>query len=417
MRFHVVGLPHTHTNTHYCTCAYTMKVYNFCRMMKSLGHYVYHYGGSKSDTSICNEHITVRTDAEDQEWFGSWDPFKTWAELEWDSTKPYWQVTNERSADEISKRLEHGDFIGIIGGCCNQPLTDSLVKGFHIPVEYGIGYYGTYLRNRVFESYAQQNVVHGRTKETLSGSAADVVIPNYFDPEMFPVSSDKEDYILFIGRLIREKGINTAVEVSRMTGKRLLVAGQGAVDHRLGYLKIQGGQEYRAPGLTYVGVLDTVQRAKVMGEASAVLVPTVYVEPFGGVSVEAQMTGTPVVTTNRGAFPEIVEHGKTGYRCHSLEQFVWATRHVNELDRNYIRKRAITNWSMWNIRHKYQAYFEMLHRDMYRVWRGGDSEHGNAGWNVPSVMGSGYYFDAAYEPENNPDRQTSKPPQAATPKA
>lgn len=69
MIFHVTTLPHTKTNLDFCACAYTMKVKNFCHMMMSLGHEVFHYGAEGSQVD-CTEHIQIISDAEQQKFFG-----------------------------------------------------------------------------------------------------------------------------------------------------------------------------------------------------------------------------------------------------------------------------------------------------------------------------------------------------------
>jgi hypothetical protein len=66
------------------------------------------------------------------------------------------------------------------------------------------------------------------------------------------------------------------------------------------------------------------------------------------------------VTTDYAAFSETVRHGVTGFRCHTLEQFVWATGAVRDLDPAEIRRIAVANYSIRRVRCMYQEYFEML---------------------------------------------------------
>ena len=81
---------------------------------------------------------------------------------------------------------------------------------------------------------------------------------------------------------------------------------------------------------------------------------------FGSVAVEAQLCGTPVICTPMGAFTETVEHGITGFRCHTLGEFMAATEAVKKLDRAAIRKRAIEKYSTQAIAPQYEAYFRRI---------------------------------------------------------
>ncbi len=79
--------------------------------------------------------------------------------------------------------------------------------------------------------------------------------------------------------------------------------------YRPGRLEPQDGMIYEG-NIEYIGCIGPKQRAKEMGQAKAVFVPTESAEPFGNVTVEAQFCGTPVITTDWGAFPETAEHGR-----------------------------------------------------------------------------------------------------------
>ena len=187
-------------------------------------------------------------------------------------------------------------------------------------VEYGIGYNGTFSPYRVFESYAHMHKVWGaQGGYDPDGKFYDAVIPNYLNPADYPFVSgcDKEDYFLYLGRLIQRKGINIAVETCKRIGARLVVAGQGMKSYENNRLVCEDGGVY--DNVEYVGFATGQKRADLYGKARAVFVPTTYVEPFGAVAIEAQMAGTPAITTDFGAFTETVEHGVTGFRCHTLD--------------------------------------------------------------------------------------------------
>ena len=72
------------------------------------------------------------------------------------------------------------------------------------------------------------------------------------------------------------------------------------------------------------------------------------------------MCGTPVLTTDWGAFAETVQHGVTGYRCRTLEQWTWAAKAATQLDPEKIRRYAVNNYGIERVAKMYQEWFEML---------------------------------------------------------
>jgi glycosyltransferase involved in cell wall biosynthesis len=346
MRFHVLSLPHTQTTKEYTLCAYTEKVRKFCNMMKSLGHTVFLYA-SEDNEADCDELITVATKADQLKWFGNHDYKSKFFNLTWDLNEEHWQVTNQRAADEIAKRKEPHDFICTIAGMCQKQVAD--LHPDLMTVEFGIGYSGTFSAYRVFESYAWMHSVYGAYSDpghimSVQGRFYDEVIPNYFETEDFPFSLNKEDYYLFIGRLTELKGFDIAVDVCKKLGKRLIIAGQGTPP--------TFGE--------FVGSVGPEKRGELMSKAKAVFVPSLYLEPFGGVHAEAMMCGTPVITTDWGAFPENVVEGVTGYRCRTMAEFVKAAENVSNLNPQTIRGYAVGRFSTDVVRYQYEDYFERL---------------------------------------------------------
>jgi glycosyltransferase involved in cell wall biosynthesis len=191
--------------------------------------------------------------------------------------------------------------------------------------------------------------------QEADGRAFDTVIPLFFDPVEFPYQADKEPFALYVGRLVPRKGIGVACESAAAAGIPLKVIGHGdpaLVTH----------------GAEYLGPMDWQTRNAYMARASAVITPTLYIEPFGGVAVEAQLCGTPVVCTDFGGFVETVEQGKTGYRCHYLGEFADGLHAARRLDPAYIRRRALALYSLEAVAPQYQAYLERLALLWDRGW-------------------------------------------------
>lgn len=325
--------------------------------MMSEKNEVYLYAGDENEAR-CTELITCITRDEQRMLIGI-ESAKDNLKAEFDLSKNYWQLFNSRCLEGLKKRVKPGDFICVITGICAKPIADAFPD--NITVEYGIGYGGTFSKFRVFESYSWMHTIYGsqgnNNPHAIDGRFYDVVIPNYFDPDDFECGpSEKDDYYLFIGRLIDRKGYSIASDVCQRLGKKLIVAGQG--------------EPLPVDKPNYVGVVGVKERSRLMKNAKAVFVPTLYIEPFGGVAVEAQMCGTPVITTDWGAFTETVLHGKTGFRCRTLEQFIYATENIMDLEYSAkkIRDYAEKNYSTTRVALMYEEYFDMLAKLSGKGW-------------------------------------------------
>ncbi len=358
-RFHLLGLAHIPTRREFQSCAYTQKVVKLAMMLKSLGHYVTCYGGEGSDVD-CDEFVQVLSNAERIACYGEYD----WkAEFfKHDPADAAHQAFNRNAIAAILERAQQRDFLLCPMGNYDKPIADAVGL---MTVESGIGYEGIFAKFKVFESHYWQAHVYGLTGQR-NGNFYDDVIWNYFDPDDFPHGMHKGDYFLFMGRLISRKGLDIAVQVTRHLGVKLIVAGQGSLVNPAENLKCD------EPHVTHIGTVDATQRAELMGNAIATFAPTLYLEPFGGVAAESQLAGTPTIATDWGSFPEIVEQDITGWRCHTFQEFINASKravahHGSSEWHNRIRALAVQRFSMDTAKLKYQAYFDRLSD----LWRNG----------------------------------------------
>lgn len=342
MRFHVPALPGQPLVKENSSCAYTQKVRKFAVMMHLLGHDVYTYGSAGQD-GHWTEHVACYPEVDEPPAF----------------SPDAWHAFNLAAVMAIDDRQADGDFLCLIGGRCQEWLAEQLPRMY--AVEFGIGYGGVFAPYRVFESYAWQAAVmaqYSGDAHSIDGRFYDAVIPNYFETQDFPLGAGG-DGLLYVGRLTERKGLEVCVTVARELGLELTCAGEG---------------DFQPEGAHYVGAVGPKERAELMGSARALLAPTLYLEPFGGVVVEAHLCGTPTITTDWGAFPETVSQGRDGYRCHTIGEFCHGVELCEHLDREQIRISARSQYSTQTISHRYERYFERLQTldeaGFYSAWSG-----------------------------------------------
>jgi glycosyltransferase involved in cell wall biosynthesis len=161
---------------------------------------------------------------------------------------------------------------------------------------------------------------------------------NGIDISLFPFSETSEDYLLYIGRIVPEKGLKEAIEVAQKSDQKLLIIGPIYKDTQIYF------DQFIRPKLNgkikYLGYIEQNELWKYYQKAKAFLAPLQWEEPFGLTLVEAMACGTPVIGLRRGSIPEIVIDGKTGYIVDTVEQMARAVSKIDKIDRKDCRKRA-----------------------------------------------------------------------------
>jgi glycosyltransferase involved in cell wall biosynthesis len=140
---------------------------------------------------------------------------------------------------------------------------------------------------------------------------------------------------------------------------------------------------YEGDHIEHIGSIGVEQRAELMSKAKAVFVPTTYLEPFGGVSIEAMMCGTPVIASDFGAFPENVIHGLSGFRFRTIGEAAYYASQVDLLSPKDIANYANSNFSTNVIKFKYDEYFKQLYDlrnngGFYSDWHGTIERYGKS---------------------------------------
>jgi glycosyltransferase involved in cell wall biosynthesis len=145
-----------------------------------------------------------------------------------------------------------------------------------------------------------------------------------------------EDYLVFVGRLSREKRPDRAVEIADALGMKLKVAAKiDEADHA--YYEGQIAPLFERSRVAYLGELDEAHKLELMGKARALLMPIDWPEPFGLVTIEAMACGTPVLAFRHGSMPEVIDDGVTGLLVEDSPGAIAAAPKIFELSREQVR--------------------------------------------------------------------------------
>jgi glycosyltransferase involved in cell wall biosynthesis/quercetin dioxygenase-like cupin family protein len=189
------------------------------------------------------------------------------------------------------------------------------------------------------------------------------------DLENFTFNGKPNENLLFFGRIHPDKGTRQAIEIARLAGMNLIIAGIVQDRH---YFETEVEPHIDGVHIRYVGSADPLLRDKLLGEASALLHPIDFNEPFGLSVVEANACGTPVVAFKRGSMPELVIDGVNGFLVSDVAGAVEAIRRIGTLSRKACREAAERRFSRDRMVDEYlKVYSEILskaQREDHRPW-------------------------------------------------
>ena len=185
-------------------------------------------------------------------------------------------------------------------------------------------------------------VYHGLPAQTLK--------PNY---------KPTGDYVAFLGRISPEKRPDRAIRIAQALGLRIKIAAKiDKVDEA--YFREHIASLFNLPGVEYIGEIDERSKSEFLGEASALLFPIDWPEPFGLSMIEAMACGTPVLAFRCGSVPEIIDPGVTGLIVDSMDEAIRVMPQVLALDRRSVRQKFEQRFSASRMAKDYVQVYRSL---------------------------------------------------------
>jgi glycosyltransferase involved in cell wall biosynthesis len=182
------------------------------------------------------------------------------------------------------------------------------------------------------------------------------VIPNGIAVDAFTFQPRRGEGLLFMGRMEEDKGPVLAIRAAQAAGRSLTLAGP-IVEQEWFDREIEPLLDDR---IRYIGRVNHREKNELFGQAGCVLMPSVWEEPFGLVSIEAMACGTPVVALAKGALPEIIEPGVTGFLAEDEQGLPDLVTEAMKLDRGAIRARVAARFDLSVVAEQYCRLYQQI---------------------------------------------------------
>jgi glycosyltransferase involved in cell wall biosynthesis len=193
------------------------------------------------------------------------------------------------------------------------------------------------------------------------------VVPNGINHELYSFNPRMGDYLLYLGRLNREKGIKTALEIAKKTNQKLVIAGNIVGAEEWTYFMHEVQPQLNDENVKFFGQVDFPEKVKLLSNAKALLFPIDRREPFGLVMIEALACGTPVIAFRKGSVPEIVEHGKTGYIVDTQEEMCEVIPKIGFINREHCRRVVEEKYTIKHMVDKYEEIYAQIVKNKEKI--------------------------------------------------
>src|SRR5579859_1078548 len=188
---------------------------------------------------------------------------------------------------------------------------------------------------------------HARKEVPYPLNFVGVVYHGLLMDQFRPARTRRNTHFVWLGRCVPDKGAHLAIQAAKEAGVPLILA--GTVDRNMPesmrYFSQQIKPHIDNKQIRYIGPANMKEKINLFSGARAFLNPIEWEEPFGMVMIEAMAVGCPVISFNRGAAPELIVDGKTGFLVDDVEGMVRAIASINTIDRNATRQHVEEHFS------------------------------------------------------------------------
>jgi glycosyltransferase involved in cell wall biosynthesis len=208
----------------------------------------------------------------------------------------------------------------------------------------------------VYEKYRDGYFVSISNSDRAPGLNYLGTVYNGIDLSLYPFQQSAGEDLIFLGRIHPDKGVHLAIEVARLSGLPLRIAG---IIQDQAYFREQV-EPHLDQQIRYVGPVDVLGKNELFSHAKALLHLNTIPERFGLVLAEANVAGVPVIAMDLGSCHEVIEDGKTGFLVKTVEEAAQAVQRIDKIDRIACRQRVEQCFSIDTMVNAYERVYAKI---------------------------------------------------------
>jgi glycosyltransferase involved in cell wall biosynthesis len=209
----------------------------------------------------------------------------------------------------------------------------------------------------IYQKYGDGYFVSVSESDRATGLNYLATVYNGIDLSLYPLQECGGDDLIFLGRIHPDKGVHLAIEVARLCGMRLIIAG---IIQDKAYFREQVQPHLDDQNILYIGAVDVKGKNELFARARAVLHLNTIPERFGLVLVEANAAGVPVIAMDLGSCREVIKDGQTGFLVDNVNEAVRAVGRISEIDRSACRRRVRQHFSIETMVEGYERVYSTI---------------------------------------------------------